>query len=193
MKVTLLIFPLLMLISGCELLQTKKLANDPPKNKQILCVWKSDAEHADCDLLYWLKFWAAIEETTWPERSAEIDKLTDSDSDMLKKVLLSQGKSTPYQNRLRAQLWAESLFPKLSDDMSKFIQVALYKPSQSLLEMESALVTLSNINTQQMTNAEEQTLKLEQQQLKLEKQQNQIEQLLNIEASILQNGQEGKE
>jgi hypothetical protein len=70
--------------------------------------------------------------------------------------------------------------------MRRFILVALYNPSQGLLEMESALVTLSKINTHQSSNIEEQ-------QLLLNKQQSQIDQLLNIEASIIQSIEEDKE
>jgi hypothetical protein len=87
---------------------------------------------------------------------------------------------------LRAQVWTESILPKLSQQMRRFILVALYNPSQGLLEMESALVTLSKINTHQSSNIEEQ-------QLLLNKQQSQIDQLLNIEASIIQSIEEDKE
>ena len=100
--------------------------------------------------------------------------------------MLSQGKNTPFQDRLRAQRWVESILPKLSLQMRRFILVALYYPSQGLLEMESALVTLSKINTHQASNIEEQ-------QFLLNKQQNQIDQLLNIEASIMQSIEEEKE
>jgi hypothetical protein len=104
----------------------------------------------------------------------------------LKKILLSQGKSTPYQDRLRAQGWVESILPKLSQHMRRFILIALYHPSQDLLELESALVTLSKINTQQ-------SFKIEEQQLLLKKQQSQIDQLLNIEASIIQGIEKDKQ
>ena len=49
--------------------------------------------------------------------------------------------------------------------------------------MESALVTLSKINTQQ-------SFKIEELQILLKKQQSQIDQLLNIEASIIQSIEE---
>jgi len=100
--------------------------------------------------------------------------------------LLSQGKSTPFQDRLRAQGWVESILPKLSQQMRRFILVALYYPSQDLLEMESALVTLSKINTHKRFNIEEQ-------QILLNKQQSQIDQLFNIEASIMESIEEDKE
>ena len=193
MKVIFLFVPLLFLASSCELLQTNEPVVSEPQSTKISCIWKVETINIDCNIHYWLKFWADIESIDWTARRVQIEQLTDSDSDILRKVLLSQGKSTPYQNRLRAQMWVESILPKLNDAMKKFIQVALYTPSQSLLELESALVTLSKINTQKVANIEEQRQQLQQQKLQLEEQKSQIEQLLNIEASILKNGQEDKE
>jgi hypothetical protein len=74
----------------------------------------------------------------------------------------------------------------VSPQLRRFIVVALYHPSQDLLEMESALVTLSKINTHQSTHIEEQ-------QALLDKQQNQIDQLLNIEATIIKSIEEDKQ
>jgi Trp operon repressor len=68
----------------------------------------------------------------------------------------------------------------LSDDMQQFVTVAIYQPSQELLELESALVTLSEISTNQADRVKEQ-------QRLLDQQQNQIELLLKIEASIMDN------
>ncbi|MEO9946307.1 hypothetical protein [Paraglaciecola sp.] len=192
MKLNFLFVSLLFLISSCELLQTNQTVSQP-KNTQTYCIWKVKHTNIDCDIHYWLGYWADIESIDWPERKAKIDTLGETDADILKKVLLSQGKSTPYQNRLRAQMWADVVFPKLNDGMREFLKVALYTPSQSLLELESALVTLSKINTQKVASIEEWRLRLAQQKLKLEEQQNQIEQLLNIEASMLKNGQEDKQ
>lgn len=178
----------LILLSSCELLQpinpskkAEQLHDNPPS-----CVWKNPSNAHDCKIEYWLKFWAEIEDISWPQRKKQIEALSAQDADVLKKVLLSQGKSTPYQDRLRAQAWMESILPKLSQPMRRFILVALYRPSQDLLELESALVTLSKINSQQ-------SFKIEEQQLLLEKQRSQIDQLLNIEASIIQSIEEDKE
>ncbi|MEP0356385.1 MAG: hypothetical protein ABJH06_10085 [Paraglaciecola sp.] len=192
MKLNFLFVLLLFLMSSCELLHTNQPVNQV-KNAQTYCIWKIKSTNVDCDVHYWLGYWAEVESIDWPERRTKIDALGDTDVDILRKVLLSQGKSTPYQNRLRAQIWAEAVFPKLNEGMRKFLKVALYTPSQSLLELESALVTLSKINTQKVESIEEWRLQLERQKLKLEEQQSQIEQLLNIEASILKNGQEDKQ
>lgn len=178
----------LILFSSCELLQSLKTSPTAviaQKNLPI-CVWENASETNDCKIEYWLRFWSDIEDISWPERKKQIETLSEEDTDILKKVLLSQGKSTPFQDRLRAQSWVEEILPKLSLPMRRFILVALYNPSQDLLEMESALVTLSKINTHQSLNIEEQKILLN-------KQQSQIDQLLNIEASIIQSIEEDKE
>jgi hypothetical protein len=97
---------------------------------------------------------------------------------VLKKVLLSQGRGTPFQYRLRGQVWVESNLHKLNQQMRHFIVVALYHSNQGLPEMESVLVTLSRISMYQ-------SLHIEEQQILLDKK-SQIDQLLNIEASIVQ-------
>jgi hypothetical protein len=183
-----LVFSIFILCSSCELLQSLELskATAGSLKNQAVCVWGNTSEANECKIDYWLNYWSEIEDITWPERKKQIDALSEQDADVLKKILLSQGKSTPFQDRLRAQGWVESILPKLSQQMRRFILVALYHPSQDLLEMESALVTLSKINTHQSSNIEEQ-------QTLLNKQQSQIEQLLNIEASIMQSIEEDKE
>jgi hypothetical protein len=183
-----LVFSAFILFSSCELMPSLKTPQTMTEvlTKQPICVWENTSEANECKVEYWLRFWSEIEDISWPERKIRIDVLSEQDADVLKKILLSQGKSTPYQARLRAQVWTESILPKLSQQMRGFILVALYNPSQGLLEMESALVTLSKINTHQSSNIEEQ-------QLLLNKQQSQIDQLLNIEASIIQSIEEDKE
>jgi hypothetical protein len=174
-------------LSGCELLPS--LLDSQPelsnRNNQSICVWKDSSDKNNCNIDYWLRYWSSVEDIDWPERKKLITSLTTNDSDVLKKIFLSQSKSTPYQNRLRAQTWIESLLPKLSEDMRRFLVVSIYHPSQDLLEMESALVTLSKINTYQSEN-------LEEHKALLKKQKGQLEQLLNIEANIIQSTEEAK-
>tara|TARA_R110002153_G_scaffold47769_6_gene134863 strand:- start:5763 stop:6332 length:570 start_codon:yes stop_codon:yes gene_type:complete len=179
---TLILFPSCELLQPVNTSQTKEVV----QKTQSTCVWKNSSDAKECKIEYWLKFWSDIEDISWPQRKKQIDALSTQDVDILKKILLSQGKSTPYQDRLRAQGWVDSILPMLSQQMRRFILVALYHPSQDLLELESALVTLSKINTQQ-------AFKIEEQQILLRKQQNQIDQLLNIEASIIQSIEEDKE
>jgi hypothetical protein len=184
----LVVFSSFILFSSCELIppfEKSKTTAELPKIQSV-CVWENSSEANECKIEYWLRFWYEIEDISWPERKKQISELSEEDDDVLKKVLLSQGKSTPFQDRLRAQRWVESILPKLSLQMRRFILVALYYPSQGLLEMESALVTLSKINTHQASNIEEQHILLN-------KQQNQIDQLLNIETSIMQSIEEEKE
>lgn len=183
----LVVVSILIVFSSCELmesLKTSQVKSETLKNKAI-CVWKNSSQGHDCNIEPWIKFWSEIEDVAWPERKKQINALTEQDADVLKKIFLSQGKSTPFQDRLRAQAWVEAILPKLGQQMRRFMLVALYHPSQDLLELESALVTLSKINTQQSFNIEEQ-------QLRLNKQQSQIEQLLNIEASIMESIEEDK-
>ncbi|WP_299079613.1 hypothetical protein [uncultured Paraglaciecola sp.] len=179
----------LILFCSCEMMQSMpppKVSDVEVKHIQPVCVWKNSSQQDACEMEYWLRFWYEIEDLSWPERKQKIAALSEQDADILKKVLLSQGKSTPYQDRLRAQRWLESILPKLSQHMRRFILVALYQPSQDLLEMESALVTLSNINTHQSANIKEQKMLLK-------KQQSQIDQLLNIEAFIMKSNKKDKE
>ena len=183
----LVVFSTLVLFSSCELvksLTTSQAKAESIKNKPF-CVWKNASQGHDCRIEPWIRFWSEVEDVSWPERKKQINTLSEQDADVLKKVLLSQGKSTPFQDRLRAQAWVEEILPKLSQQMHRFILVALYHPSQDLLELESALVTLSKINTHQSFNIEEQ-------QILLNKQQSQIDQLLNIEASIMESIKEDK-
>ncbi|WP_158968462.1 hypothetical protein [Paraglaciecola sp. L3A3] len=185
MKIKYFFCCLLPIFSGCELLPKAKadLPSNPHKEllSQPICIWAAE-EAGDCQVEYWLRYWANIETISWLQRKKQIENLSESDEDLLRKIILCQGKGTPYQSRLRAQIWAETIMPKLSPDMRMFLKVALYQPSLEMLEMESALVTLSK------TNSRNQKL-VEQQQQQINKQNNQIDQLLKIETSIMSSGQ----
>ena len=181
----------LLAISGCELIgkrggddheRANHAGQDPLPTTDSFCVASvTEAPiEQNCNIVYWLTYWSAIENQSWPQRKTKIEQLGQDPSSTLKKILLSQGKATPYKDRLRAQSWIESLLPKLSPQMRNFIAVVVYQPSQELLEMESALVSLSRMNTDlSMQNEEQKSL--------INKQKNQIEQLLKIEASIMDN------
>lgn len=181
------------LLSGCEIIG--RLSDGEINTTEVIeltgpiCVLK--AEQADkfenCNIDYWIHYWASVDNLTWPQRKAEINNLSETAPDTLKKVMLCQGKGTPYQNRLRAQTWLMSIMPAFTDEMHKFVTTAIFQPSQELLELESALVTLSKINTNQSNRVEEQQQIIEQQTNLIEEQKSQIEQLLKIEASIMNN------
>ncbi|MFT6897378.1 MAG: hypothetical protein ACJA13_001784 [Paraglaciecola sp.] len=173
-------------LSGCEMLasfpQKEHTTNDVKVSTHSFCLYlepQVDDEY-NCQLSYWLRYWLDADDMTWEQRKAEIALLTDSGQDNLRKVLLSQGEYTPYQDRLRSQVWAANLIKEFDGGMQDLLTVMVYQPSQALLEMESALVTLSKINSAQSTRIEEQ-------QELVDQQRSQIEQLLKIEASIMDN------
>jgi hypothetical protein len=184
------------LVSGCQILEQfdKQAAKSLPPTDSCILVGHDVEQGQYCKVDIWLRYWFEVNAMTWPERKVQIENLSEEPVDTLKKVLLCQGIETPYQNRLRAQGWVTSLRPMLSDDMQQFVTVAIYQPSQELLELESALVTLSKISTNQANRVEEQELLsgqqrkiIDQQNLLLDQQKHQIEQLLKIESSIMDN------
>lgn len=178
-------------LSGCKLLPengTQYVQSDI-SNERTFCLYQSpdaSVEH-NCDVNYWLSYWLDIDEMTWAQRKAEIALLSTSPQDQLRKILLCQGKDTPYQDKLRSQSWALNLIKDLDGGMQEILSVMVYHPSQELLESESAVVTLSKINGGQSIRIEEQQELVDQQQEQIEQQRSQIEQLLKIEASIMDN------
>jgi hypothetical protein len=184
-----LLVAMTLMLSACELLpknmqgMSKAVGTDTPIVDAQFCVSSSTevAVEQNCNMNYWLVYWSAIENITWSQRKTKIDALGDDIDSVLRKILLSQGKGTPYNNRLRAQSWIESLLPKVTPQMRNFLAVAIYQPSQELLEMESALVTVGKLNSSLSALNE-------QQKQMLDKQKNQIEALLKIEATIMDNG-----
>ena len=183
----LLICLLWLSLTGCELINQQELSEQSNKPAPVedssprVCVFEpSDlgVEH-NCDLTYWLQFWTQEGGKGWSERKAHIAGLGETEVDLFKKILLSQGKETPYQNRLRAQNWITEITPKLTSSMSSLVKVLITESSQEKLEFESALAILTRLNSQQAKALEEQELKLKEQQL-------QLEQLLKIEASMVE-------
>lgn len=171
-------------LSACQVVQP--ILQEPVKTDQLspsgFCLYKSDGDEDDynCQVDYWLRYWLDADDMTWAQRQAEIELLSDSAKDRLRKVFLCQGEDTPYQDRLRAQTWAADLIKEFDGGMQDLLSVMIYQPSQELLESESALVTLSKINGAQSNRIEEQ-------QELIDQQRSQIEQLLKIEASIMDN------
>ncbi|MCF2946716.1 hypothetical protein L0668_01240 [Paraglaciecola aquimarina] len=183
------ILVVLIFLSSCELLP--KLTQVAPEsdvnviNEWQSCVWKKVdvVKTQECDIRFWLEYWTSLEAMDWSQRKSILASLSNQNVDVLRKIILSQGQDTPYQDRLRAQIWAESLMPKLSKVMHKFMLVAIYRPSLERLEMESALVTMSKTNSRYVAD-------IEQQKQLLSEQAEKIQQLLNIEASLIQ-GEQG--
>lgn len=181
----------LYMLSGCEVLQqfqqqpaqTENVEVEPQQQEEATRVCLFDQpelafEH-NCDLGYWINFRVEHDAVSWPKRRNMIAELGDGADDTLRKILLSQSKGTPYQNRLRAQGWADQLNPSLTSEMREILNVLVYGPSQEILEFESALTVLSRLNTEQLKE-------LEKQKYQLEEKQQQIDQLLKIEASMME-------
>ncbi|GAC15290.1 hypothetical protein [Aliiglaciecola lipolytica] len=171
-----------LMLTGCEILAPKPIpvTEIKPPEKTQFCLFNADmAVEKNCELTYWLTYWVEHDELSWPKRKEMIAQLGNTSGELMKKVLLSQGKGTPYQNRLRAQGWADEILPTLTEQMKQLLFVLVYKPSQELLEFESALTILTRINTNQ-------SKELDIQQQRLFEQQQQIDQLLKIEASMME-------
>jgi hypothetical protein len=178
---------LVLVLSGCQMLASLSQKEHNTNNVNVshsFCLHLEplvDDEY-NCQLSYWLRYWLDADDMTWDQRKAQIALLTDSAQDSLRKVLLSQGEYTPYQDRLRSQVWTANLIKDFDGGMQDLLTVMVYQPSQALLELESALVTLSKINTAQ-------SIRIEEQQELVDQQHSQIEQLLNIEEAIMDNTQ----
>ncbi|WJG08119.1 hypothetical protein [Aliiglaciecola sp. LCG003] len=174
-------------LSGCVLFDG--VSDREPSSNQVevelvaenFCLSQQTQQQIEhnCDVLYWLNYWVEQEQLSWPQRLDKLNELGDSPADLMKKVLLSQIKGTPYQHRLRAQGWAEQIFPQMSGPMRQLFRVILHKPSEELLELESGLTILTKLNTNQ-------SKVLDEQKLRLQEQQQQIDQLLKIEASMME-------
>lgn len=176
-------------LSGCELINRYKIVEVEQQSQEVtekpdidrFCV-VADVDPLydnNCDLSYWLSFWIDNNNRSWVQRKSAIAMLGDGTFDKFRKILLSQGKGTPFQDRLRAQTWLDELIPAVTPWMQSFLKVLVYQPSQEMLEFESALTILSRLNGNQSEELEEQLQQIREQQ-------QQIEQLLKIEASMME-------
>jgi uncharacterized coiled-coil protein SlyX len=183
------------MMSACEALnQFRQQANNQHNATQAMCVSPEheDAFGAFCKPSTWLQFLLEVQALTWPERMQSIDDLGDEPVNVLKKILLSQGADTPYQDRLRAQNW----IVKISGDTSQVMQVLLtdliYENSKQLLEFESAITILSRVNSRQEKLISQLELTLSEREQKIQKQQDQVEQLLKIETDLIEQNRNEK-
>ena len=175
-----------LILTGCTLTPEKELQTQSDNYQPAVesatsdCVFQSEVplDPARCDLGFWLDYWAQVDQMTWPKRESLIEQLGDSPDMLLQKVILSQPVNTPYKARLRAQHWVEQVTPSLSASAQNWLNTVVAKPSGHMLELESAVTILSNINNQQdktLTSQEQQI-----QQLKA-----QLEALMNIESNLM--------
>jgi len=123
-------------------------------------------------------------ESTWLERNNKIKALSKEPKQRLQQILLSQGLDTPYINRLRAQNWLKELKPQLDDKMKQALELWIEKPSQQMLELESAISILSKVNTRQERSLTELQETLNVRTDEIQKQREQVQQLLHIEANM---------
>ena len=102
---------------------------------------------------------------------------------LLQKVILSQPVNTPYKARLRAQHWFEQLLPALSPANQQRLKAIIHKPSEHMLEFESAVTLLSKMN-----NGQDKTIEAQENQINELKAQ--LEALLNIESNLMSQEEE---
>lgn len=184
-----ILLPVVIVLNGCAAIEQKDEVSVQPVESNIihqrieskpLCLVNKASqtfEHA-CDLSYWINMWVKAAHTPWPERKDKIAALSDSTEDTIIKVILSLPVDTPYQSRLRAQHWLETLTAVLHPDIAPIIDILVKDPNGEMLELESAMVILNRVNT----DKQKQLDMLEQE---LKTQTKKMEELLKIEASLL--------
>lgn len=188
---TTILLPLVVLLGGCAAIEREVSApvipvetntDLPPQlaEDDSLCLVETDVEQFEhqCDLLYWVNLWVHADNTRWPVRRDTIAELSDSTADTFKKIILSLPVDTPYQSRLRAQHWLNSLADKINPDMTAVINTIVKAPNDEMLELESAMVILNRVNT----DKEKQLQMLEKE---LKTQTKKMEELLKIETTIM--------
>ena len=174
-------------LSGCNILPERVL-NSTSNSQQnlMLCenTRQANAFAEFCDAQYWISYQLSIQDMAWQERSELIKSLSDDAFYVLQKSLLSQAIDTPYQDRLRAQDWLLSIQNIASDKMNSLLLGLIYKNSQQLLELESAITVLSRVNSQQAKKINTLEKRLGKTEEEVLKQQEQVDQLLKIELDI---------
>lgn len=183
-----------LLLSGCQLIpqnQTStegqvEVVNASTGGPDCVFVTSALVDAARCDISFWLDYWAQVDQLPWPTRLSLIEELGDQPDEVLQKVILSQPVNTPYKARLRAQHWFEGLYPELSDVSQKQLTAIVAKPSEHMLEFESAITVLSKIN-----NGQDKTIATQEQQINELKAQ--LEALLNIESNLMNQEEETKQ
>jgi len=184
-------------LSGCELLTPLKREPSEVVNLMSTKYCESQETMARfgkyCELNTWSDKLIFASTIPWPSRNDMIAALPDDPKSLIEKVLLSQGDDTPYRNRLRAQKWIEEIQTLSDKPMTQVLEILIFQPSQQLLELESAITILSKVNGRQEKTIAEQEIQLAEKNQEIENQRKQVEQLLDIEASMVnQNRSENK-
>jgi hypothetical protein len=175
-------------LTGCELLNQQfgdlQVANTPENTYLCETSQATQVYEEFCSLRVWTEFIIDADILSWSERNQVIKNLGDEPKQKLQKILLSQAIETPYTNRLRAQNWLNDLKPLMDEKMVQVIEFTVEKPSQQILELESAISILSRVNSRQekSINDLQETLNIRSEEI--QKQRDQVEQLLKIEANM---------
>ena len=180
-----------LILTGCSLTPEKEGQIQPESHQAAVesisndCVFQSNGrlDPARCEIGFWLDYWAQVEQMTWPKRESLIEQLGDTPDQLLQKVILSQPVNTPYKARLRAQHWFEQLLPALTIANQQRLSAIIHKPSEHMLEFESAVTLLSKMN-----NGQDKTIKAQENQISELKAQ--LEALLNIESNLMSQEEE---
>lgn len=180
--VPMLVLVLVLGLSGCHVLPpVSPKTRSAPVN--LLCPFHTENTLSTdtCDLQAWLEYWVEVNQLDWKTRKKRIANLSPNTNniDRLKVILLSQAPDTPYQSRLRAQKYSEDMVENDTYQLGRFIQFIVFLPAQRALELESAVTTLSRINS-----AKDQQLK--EQQSTIDAQRMQLEKILQIEKSMIE-------
>ena len=183
-----LVLSLMAVLTGCAGIQNTQpdapeLATQKPVEvlqSSDFCLVESSVADFDhqCDLVYWVNFWIKADASSWPERKKAIAGYGTDISGTLHKIVLSLPVDTPYQDRLRAQHWLNSVKGKLSSEIMPLINTVVEAPNTEMLELESAMVVLNKVNAEQ--NESNEALQDE-----LEAQRKKLEELLEIEATLM--------
>ena len=188
MKIVLFCF-VIMSLSACNLMpETQTQA--PVVNLNGMCESRVTNEIFDeyCDWSAWTQALVEYSTLSWNARSEKISKLDSQPHSLLQKVLLSHGNDTPYQNRLRSQNWITTLQTVTDKSMTQLLDIVFFQSNQQLLELESAITILSQVNARQAkTITAQEALLIEKDKL-ITMQQQQVEQLLDVEASMVNQG-----
>ena len=184
------IFFVLVVLSGCELLPFEQ-SIERKTDDLATCERPQSVDNSNylkrCELRPWLDYWVSVSQLDWSVRKRMIAQLSleQDNASMLKTILLSNVNDTPYQSRLRAQSYAEQLLKSQTEVMANFIQYIILAPTQRKLELESAIATLSRINTAHTKEIEIKQAQLKQQNERIQEQERQIDKLLQLEKSIV--------
>lgn len=184
-----ILLPVVIVLSGCAAIEQEDDVSVQPVESNVnhqqvesdpVCLVNRASQtfqHA-CDLSYWINMWVEAAHAPWPERKDKIAALTDSTEDTITKVIMSLPVDTPYQSRLRAQHWLETLNEVLNPDIAPIIDILVKDPNGEMLKLESAMVILNRVNT----DKQKQLDMLEQE---LKSQTEKMEELLKIEATLM--------